>query len=147
MLDRHAAGTRPASRATALVVCGSDEMSRRLRLPLQQRRIQRVLTVSSTEDALCTLMQRAVDVIVASTDLPGLDALALAEQLRERGGPPLVVAHRRDQSYMRTVWIDAGAADCVLETEPADLIAARCAGLLRRSPAAVTTKVDPWTWS
>ncbi len=135
----------PLARATALLVSPTSRLRNRLAPPLL-RRGTRVLHAESAETALYVLMQHAVDLVVAPTELPGLDAVALAAALRDRGGPPLVVVHRPDEAHMRATWFDQGIAGCVLESEPAEQLAARCAGVVRRALAPQQGEA-PWTKS
>jgi DNA-binding response OmpR family regulator len=93
----------------------------------------RVLTATSAEEALGVLMRHAVDCLVAGATLPGLSGAELLNEIRLRGDPPVLILDTEHGSAgARTRWIEAGATDCVDGRTSVDIVAARCAAILRR---------------
>jgi DNA-binding response OmpR family regulator len=94
---------------------------------------RRVLAEPSAEQALFTVSSRAIDLVVSDPDLPGLSGVELSHELRQRGGPPLVMLSRRRDAADTACWLDEGVAMVVAGNQPARTIAAHCNAVMRRS--------------
>lgn len=92
----------------------------------------RVLDAPSAELALYVVSSSAVDLVVTAPDLPGMGGEVLLEELRRRGGPPVVALLPLTESDRRAAWLDAGAAGCVAPAEDASTVAARLRAIMRR---------------
>ena len=90
-----------------------------------------VIPARSPETALFEYGQGDVDAVVAAVPLPGMGTPAMCEQLRRRGGTPILLTSHHRQSTEWMAAIDAGADDHVLVP---------CDDRLLRSPAA---RLDP----
>jgi two-component system response regulator MprA len=83
--------------------------------------------------ALASVERRAPDVIVLDVAMPGLDGLAVARRLRQRGlAIPILLLTARDAVEDRVAGLDAGADDYLVKPFAAAELGARIRALLRR---------------
>jgi DNA-binding response OmpR family regulator len=95
--------------------------------------VGRTIEARSSEQALYLVSRHAVDAVITEIELPGMDGVALLDELRSRGGPPVIALLPAQSAGPRTAWLDAGGADCIDATDAAATIAARCAAVVRRT--------------
>ncbi|MGC9161398.1 response regulator [Acidithiobacillus sp.] len=79
-----------------------------------------------------TLAEAPVDVIVLDWMLPGADGITLARQLRERGGPPILMLSARGEDDERIMGLESGVDDYLAKPFNARELVARLRVLLRR---------------
>ena len=81
------------------------------------------------------LRHTPVDLVVLDAMLPDGDGFALCRQLREAGGPPVILLTARAEAHDRIAGLEQGADDYVVKPfEPAELVA-RIRSVLRRTQA------------
>ena len=97
-----------------------------------------VIPARSPETALFEYGQGDVDAVVAAVPLPGMGTPAMCEQLRRRGGTPILLTSHHRQSTEWMAAIDAGADDHVLVPCDDRLLRARLHALIRRSNGPLT---------
>ena len=78
------------------------------------------------------LAEAPVDVIILDWMLPGADGITLARQLRERGGPPILMLSARGEDDERIMGLESGVDDYLAKPFNARELVARLRVLLRR---------------
>ena len=95
--------------------------------------------VGSAERALQVTATEAFDIAVVDIGLPGIDGLALTQQLRKAGhAMPVLVLTARDALHDRVQGLDQGADDYMVKPYELPELLARLRALLRRSQAATS---------
>jgi DNA-binding response OmpR family regulator len=95
--------------------------------------------VGSAERALEVTATEAFDIAVVDLGLPGMDGLALTQQLRKAGhAMPVLVLTARDALHDRVQGLDQGADDYMVKPYELPELLARLRALLRRSQAATS---------
>jgi two-component system, OmpR family, response regulator MprA len=83
--------------------------------------------------ALVAVERSAPDLVVLDVAMPGIDGLAVARRLREKGlGLPILLLTARDGVPDRVVGLDAGADDYLVKPFATEELLARIRALLRR---------------
>lgn len=90
-----------------------------------------VHVVLTAEDALYEHTRRDVDVVVAATELAGMDGIELCRVLKEQSQVGVIVLDRTGATPVALAAFDAGADDFVANPQAAEL-AARVRALVRR---------------
>ena len=116
-----------------LLLVESDPARTAHLLPALRSSFGRVLEAQSGEVALYVCSHHAVDVVLTTTALPGMDAIQLCAELRGRRGPPVVVFLETSASAARAAWLEGGGSGCVERCAEPREIAARCAAIVRRT--------------
>jgi len=89
--------------------------------------------------ALAEAERAAPDVIVLDVAMPGLDGLAVARRLREKGDPtPILMLTARDAVPDRVAGLEAGADDYLVKPFAVEELVARLRALTRRGADAAT---------
>jgi two-component system, OmpR family, response regulator MprA len=84
--------------------------------------------------ALAEAERAAPDVIVLDVAMPGLDGLAVARRLRDKGDPtPILMLTARDAVPDRVVGLEAGADDYLVKPFAVEELIARLRALARRT--------------
>jgi DNA-binding response OmpR family regulator len=95
--------------------------------------------VGNAERALEVTTTEAFDIAVVDLGLPGMDGLALTQQLRKAGhAMPVLVLTARDALHDRVQGLDQGADDYMVKPYELPELLARLRALLRRSQAATS---------
>jgi two-component system response regulator MprA len=83
--------------------------------------------------ALAAVERSAPDLVVLDVAMPGIDGLAVARRLRDKGlGVPILLLTARDGVPDRVAGLDAGADDYLVKPFAAEELLARVRALLRR---------------
>jgi len=83
--------------------------------------------------ALAAVERSAPDLVVLDVAMPGIDGLAVARRLRDKGlGLPILLLTARDGVPDRVAGLDAGADDYLVKPFAAEELLARVRALLRR---------------
>jgi two-component system, OmpR family, response regulator MprA len=93
----------------------------------------RVLVAEDGETALAITERQSLDLVILDVMLPGLDGLAVSQQLRARSAVPILMLTARDTVPDRVAGLDAGADDYLVKPFALDELLARVRALLRRS--------------
>ncbi|MFR9807006.1 response regulator [Pseudonocardia sp. RS010] len=91
-----------------------------------------VTTASSGEEAMASLGQETVDLVLLDLMLPGTDGLTVCRHLRAQGDLPIIIITARSDSADVIDGLEAGADDYVTKPIVAGELAARVRALLRR---------------
>jgi two-component system response regulator MprA len=92
--------------------------------------------------ALAEAERAAPDVIVLDVAMPGLDGLAVARRLRDKGDPtPILMLTARDAVPDRVVGLEAGADDYLVKPFAVEELVARLRALARRGADAAASGV------
>jgi DNA-binding response OmpR family regulator len=138
------AGARPAEDsnimkgmdALILVVDDEPQLVRVLRSYLEQSGF-RVLAASRGDEALQAFHTRHPDLVVLDLNLPGMDGLDVAREIRRQGQTPILMLTARVEESDRLVGLELGADDYVTKPFSPREVVARVRAILRRarSPA------------
>ncbi len=130
---------RRDDRSETVLLVDPDELSRTgLAIALASTG-RRILETQCAEDALYVLSYRAVDLVIVAHHLAGMDGLSLAEALRSRRGPPVILIDDTNEPAVRAQHFDHGIADLVSRYDDPRIVAARSKALLRRTANHPTT--------
>src|SRR5438477_5453187 len=92
-----------------------------------------VEAVADGGEALAAVERSAPDLLVLDVAMPGIDGLAVARRLRDKGlGLPILLLTARDAVSDRVAGLDAGADDYLVKPFAAEELVARVRALLRR---------------
>ena len=78
------------------------------------------------------LARHAVDLILLDVMLPGVDGIALARELHQRGSPPVIMISARGEEVDRIVGLEVGADDYLAKPFHHRELLARIRAVLRR---------------
>src|SRR5205085_6567641 len=93
----------------------------------------RVASVGTGADALRTLEQTPVRLVVLDLNLPDMDGLDVCRQIRIRSSVPIVMLTARDEEADRLAGLGAGADDYLGKPFSPKELVARMKAVLRRS--------------
>ncbi len=125
---------------TILVVDDEPQIVKVVRGYLEQAGF-RVVTASDGPAALAQYRHEKPDLVVLDLNLPGLDGLDVARQIRARDATPIVMLTARADESDRLVGLELGADDYVLKPFSPKEVVARVRAVLRRSATAPQPKV------
>jgi two-component system response regulator MprA len=92
-----------------------------------------VKVAADGESALAMADSHQPDLVVLDLMLPGLDGMAVCQQLRERSPTPILILTGRDTVPDRVAALDRGADDYLVKPFALDELLARVRALLRRT--------------
>lgn len=90
-------------------------------------------TVFNGREGLATALRGAYDLMILDVMLPGLDGLALLEQLRRKKDTPVIMLTARVQQHDRILGLNSGADDYLPKPFDPDELLARIRAVLRRT--------------
>lgn len=115
-----------------LSVEDDDGIRTSLRMALEDEGYAVVEAVSA-EEALATLAEDDVDVILVDLMLPGMSGFDLVRTIRQSSQVPIVIVTARSDSHDVVAGLEAGADDYVRKPFVVKELAARVRALLRRA--------------
>lgn len=121
--------------ATILIVEDETELVRVLRSYLEQAGFN-VLAVSRGDNALSTWEHKRPDLVLLDLNLPGLDGLDVARQIRRQGETPIIMLTARVEETDRLIGLELGADDYITKPFSPREVVARVRAVLRRAGAA-----------
>jgi DNA-binding response OmpR family regulator len=119
---------------TILVVDDEPELVRVLRSYLEQAGF-RVLSSGRGDEALVEAAAKSPDLIILDLNLPGLDGLDVAREIRRKGNTPILMLTARVEESDRLVGLELGADDYVVKPFSPREVVARVRTILRRAQA------------
>jgi DNA-binding response OmpR family regulator len=136
------AGARPAASsnimkgmaALILVVDDEPQLVRVMRSYLEQSGF-RVLSAHRGDEALQQFRTHHPDLIILDLNLPGVDGLDVAREIRRAGQTPILMLTARVEETDRLVGLELGADDYVTKPFSPREVVARVRAVLRRSQA------------
>jgi DNA-binding response OmpR family regulator len=93
----------------------------------------RLDTAFSGREGLAIALRGAYDLMILDVMLPGLDGLALLEQLRRKKDMPVIMLTARVQQHDRILGLNSGADDYLPKPFDPDELLARIRAVLRRT--------------
>jgi DNA-binding response OmpR family regulator len=130
-------GPSPYRARMSLVLLVEDDHAVRAALTRALRQLGHVVhPVGSALDALRTVTETHVDIVVLDLGLPDLDGAEALRMLRGLSDVPVIVATARGDERSTVRLLNAGADDYLVKPFSAEHIGARIAAVLRRSRAA-----------
>ena len=96
----------------------------------------RLDTAFNGREGLATALRGAYDLMILDVMLPGLDGLALLEQLRRKKDMPVIMLTARVQQHDRILGLNSGADDYLPKPFDPDELLARIRAVLRRTQGA-----------
>jgi two-component system alkaline phosphatase synthesis response regulator PhoP len=118
--------------ALILVVDDEPQLVRVLRSYLEQSGF-RVLAASRGDEALQAFRTRHPDLVVLDLNLPGVDGLDVAREIRRQGQTPILMLTARVEESDRLVGLELGADDYVTKPFSPREVVARVRAILRRA--------------
>jgi two-component system KDP operon response regulator KdpE len=92
-----------------------------------------VLAVSNGEEALATVGQRALDLMLLDLALPGMSGLEVCKQVREQSDLPIIVISARNKERDKVLALDLGADDYISKPFGINEVLARIRVALRHA--------------
>ena len=98
-----------------------------------------VLTAYRGDSGLSTWEHTHPDLVILDLNLPGLDGLDVAREIRRKGNTPIIMLTARVEETDQLIGLELGADDYITKPFSPRIVAARVRALLRRSSSAPTT--------
>jgi len=124
--------------ATILIIEDEPELVKVLRSYLEQAGFN-VLTAYRGDSGLSTWEQKRPDLVILDLNLPGIDGLDLAREIRRKGDTPLIMVTARVEETDRLIGLELGADDYIPKPFSPREVVARVRAVLRRATAAPMT--------
>jgi DNA-binding response OmpR family regulator len=117
--------------AVVLVVDDEPQLVRVLRSYLEQAGY-RVLSAHRGDEALAQFRSGRPDLVILDLNLPGVDGLDVAREIRRQGATPILMLTARVEEADRLVGLELGADDYVPKPFSPREVVARVRAILRR---------------
>lgn len=118
--------------STILIIEDEVELVKVLRAYLEQAGFT-VLSAYRGDTGLSTWEHKHPDVVILDLNLPGMDGLDVAKQIRRKDSTPILMLTARVEETDQLVGLELGADDYVTKPFSPRLVVARVRALLRRS--------------
>lgn len=123
--------------AIILIIEDEPELVKVLRSYLEQAGFQ-ILTANRGDTGLSTWDQRRPDLVLLDLNLPGMDGLDVAREIRRRSSTPIIMLTARIEETDQLIGLELGADDYIVKPFSPRLVVARVRALLRRSDSVGT---------
>ena len=123
---------------TILIIEDEPELVKVLRSYLEQAGFN-VLTAYRGDSGLSTWEQKRPDLVILDLNLPGIDGLDLAREIRRKGDTPLIMVTARVEETDRLIGLELGADDYIPKPFSPREVVARVRAVLRRATATPMT--------
>jgi len=120
--------------STILIVEDEVELARVLRDYLEKAGF-RVLMAANGAAAVTAFRHTPADLVILDLNLPGMDGLDVARELRRTSSVPIIMATARVEESDRLVGLELGADDYVIKPYSPREVVARVRAVLRRAQA------------
>ncbi len=124
--------------ATVLIIEDEPELVKILRSYLEQAGFS-VLTASRGDNGLSIWEHKRPDLVLLDLNLPGMDGLDVAREIRRKSATPIIMLTARVEEMDELLGLELGADDYIPKPFSPRLVVARVRALLRRSTTAPTT--------
>jgi two-component system alkaline phosphatase synthesis response regulator PhoP len=124
--------------STILIVEDEPELVKVLRSYLEQAGFS-VLAASRGDTGLSTWEYKRPDLVLLDLNLPGMDGLDVARQIRRKGDTPIIMITARVEEADQLVGLELGADDYIPKPFSPRLVVARVRALLRRATTETVT--------
>ncbi|MGB9673912.1 MAG: response regulator [Anaerolineales bacterium] len=123
--------------ATVLIIEDEAELVKVLRSYLEKGGFQ-VITALRGDTGLETWRREKPDLVILDLNLPGMDGLDVAREIRKKANTPIIMLTARVEEMDQLVGLEIGADDYITKPFSPRLVVARVRALLRRSSPAVS---------
>jgi two-component system alkaline phosphatase synthesis response regulator PhoP len=117
---------------TILIVEDEAELVKVLRSYLEESGFN-VLTAYRGDSGLSTWEHKQPDLVILDLNLPGMDGLDVAREIRRKGDTPIIMLTARVEETDQLIGLELGADDYITKPFSPRLVVARVRALLRRS--------------
>ncbi len=117
--------------ATILIIEDEPELVKVLRSYLEQAGFN-VLTAQRGDTGLSTWEHKRPDLVVLDLNLPGIDGLDVARQIRRKADTPIIMLTARVEETDQLIGLELGADDYITKPFSPRIVVARIRALLRR---------------
>lgn len=118
--------------ATILVIEDEPELVKVLRSYLEQAGFS-VLTAARGDTGLSTWEHKRPDLVLLDLNLPGMDGLDVAREIRRKSETPIIMLTARVEEIDQLIGLELGADDYIPKPFSPRLVVARVRALLRRA--------------
>lgn len=125
--------------ATILVIEDEKDLVNVLKAYLEKAG-HSVLTAERGDTGLSCWQHHQPDLVLLDLNLPGMDGLDVAREIRRVGDTPLIMVTARVEEIDRLIGLEIGADDYITKPFSPREVVARVKTVLRRSSAAIITK-------
>jgi len=126
--------------ATILIIEDEPELVKVLRSYLEQAGYT-VLTAARGDTGLSTWEHKRPDLVLLDLNLPGLDGLDVAREIRRKSDTPIIMLTARVEETDELIGLELGADDYLLKPFSPRVVVARVRALLRRVTAGPSATV------
>lgn len=138
-LDPQRAKRIPQQMTTILIIEDEPELVKVLRSYLEKANFE-VLAAYRGDDGLSTWEQQRPDLVLLDLNLPGMDGLDVARQIRRQGDTPIIMLTARVEEADQLIGLELGADDYVTKPFSPRVVVAKVRAVLRR----LESKISPW---
>lgn len=121
--------------ATILIIEDEPELVKVLRSYLEQAGFS-VLSAGRGDSGLSTWEHKRPDLVILDLNLPGMDGLDVAREIRRKASTPIIMLTARVEETDQLIGLELGADDYIAKPFSPRVVVARVRALLRRSEAA-----------
>lgn len=123
--------------STILIIEDEPELVKVLRSYLEQAGFT-VLAAGRGDTGLSTWEHKRPDLVILDLNLPGLDGLDVAREIRRKSGTPIIMLTARVEEAEQLIGLELGADDYVTKPFSPRIVVARVRALLRRASSPAT---------
>jgi len=120
--------------ATVLIIEDEPELAKVLRSYLEAAGFS-VLTAGRGDTGLSIWEHKRPDLVILDLNLPGMDGLDVAREIRRKASTPIIMLTARVEETDQLIGLELGADDYIPKPFSPRIVTARVRALLRRSEA------------
>ena len=120
---------------TVLLIEDEKELTRVLKAYLEKADFE-VISAVRGDTGLSSWQQHAPDMVLLDLNLPGMDGLEVAREIRRQGDTPLIMVTARVEEIDRLIGLELGADDYITKPYSPREVVARVKAVLRRAGSA-----------
>lgn len=121
--------------ATILIIEDEPELVKVLRSYLEQAGYE-VITAYRGDTGLSSWEHKRPDLVILDLNLPGMDGLSVAREIRRKADTPIIMLTARVEEADRLIGLELGADDYITKPYSPREVVARVRAVLRRAVAA-----------
>jgi two-component system alkaline phosphatase synthesis response regulator PhoP len=123
--------------ATILIIEDEIELAKVLRTYLEQAGYK-VFTAQRGDTGLSTWEHKRPDLVLLDLNLPGIDGLDVAREIRRKSNTPIIMLTARVEEMDQLIGLELGADDYIAKPFSPRIVVARVRALLRRTETTPT---------
>ncbi|MBP1701332.1 MAG: OmpR family two-component response regulator [Chloroflexi bacterium] len=125
---------------TILIIEDEPELVKVLRSYLEQAGFS-VISAARGDAGLASWESRKPDLVILDLNLPGMDGLDVARQIRRKANTPIIILTARVEEADELIGLEIGADDYIPKPFSPRVVVARVRALLRRSEPGTVAKI------